>query len=186
VAQATCAICSANFYVRPSELEAGHGRFCSKPCKGVAQRGTKPTNMKHGLTGTPAWKSWDAMLQRCTNPRSKDWPRYGGRGIGVSPAWMSFEQFLADMGPRPDGHSLGRIDNDGPYTAANCRWETDAQQNNNRRSSRLIEHEGRSQTVAQWAREIGCSRQALRYRLESGWSVAQAISTGVSHANRRT
>lgn len=154
-----------------------------KPRPDLAARNV--ASAKHGMYGSPTWKSWDAMKQRCTNPRSKDWPNYGGRGIVMDDRWMSFQCFLEDMGARPDGHTLGRQDNDGPYTKANCRWETGLEQNNNRRSSRLIEYAGRCQSVAQWAREIGMSRHTLLNRLNAGWSIQEAIATGVSYANRR-
>jgi hypothetical protein len=77
------------------------------------------------------------MVQRCTNPARNNWHDYGGRGIKVCRRWLKFDNFLADMGERPPGTSIGRRDCDGGYSPANCEWQTDIQQNRQRRNSRL-------------------------------------------------
>lgn len=87
-----------------------------------------------GGLGSRTFKSWDAMLYRCTNPSSKDWQFYGGRGITVCDEWRVFANFLRDMGDRPAGMTLDRIDPDGPYCKSNCRWATAAEQGRNKRN----------------------------------------------------
>ena len=138
----------------------------------------------HGMTKTRTWISWDSMIQRCTNPEHKSFDDYGGRGIKVCPAWLNeFSAFYKDMGERPAGKTLDRIDTNGNYEPGNCRWATPTEQSNNRLNNRVIEFDGRKQTVAEWARELGMSRQTLRHRLIN-WSIEDALTVGVSRANR--
>jgi hypothetical protein len=135
-------------------------------------------NLTHGYAKTPTWHAWTHMRARCRNKNARDYARYGGRGITVDPRWESFENFLADMGERPDGHSLDRIDNNGNYAPGNCRWAKEITQQNNKRSNRHLTFDGREQTVAEWARELGIKPVDKLYRrLYRGWSIEQALTT---------
>ncbi len=117
------------------------------------------------------------MRTRCLNEKSDQYPEYGGRGIKVALAWDSFAAFLADMGERPAGTTLDRWpDVNGDYAPGNCRWATMQQQENNKRNNVLLTHGGKTQTVAEWARETGLIYQTIRQRLKHGWSVAEALT----------
>lgn len=138
----------------------------------------KPT---HGQHGTPAYISWQSMCQRCSNPKGKRAALYIGRGIKVCERWRtSFENFLADMGKRPEGCSLDRFpDNDGNYEPGNVRWATASQQSNNRRDRPRYQFKGLFQTVAEIAPQVGLERKTLYSRLRTGWAFEKAISTPV-------
>lgn len=138
----------------------------------------------HGMTGTPTFISWDSMKQRCLNPKHKSYSDYGGRGVKVCKRWLeSFENFLADMGEHPDGMTLERDEVDGDYEPSNCRWATSKEQGNNRRNSRHITMGGKTMTIAQWAEELGMSRQALRHRINSNWTEEDILTMGTNHGN---
>lgn len=137
-----------------------------------------------GMAGiTPTYKTWDGMKQRCFNPDCKDYPRYGGRGIKVCARWMDYRLFFLDMGTRPAGMTIDRINTDGHYEPGNCRWATSKQQSNNRRNNRRIAFRGEALTIAEWAQRLGWSRAMLRHRIESGWTVEQALTMPKNHGN---
>jgi hypothetical protein len=131
---------------------------------------------RHGLTHTPTYTCWVNMRRRCYHTPDKSFPDYGGRGIVVCERWHVFDNFIADMGVRPDAHSLERRDNNGNYSPENCRWATKLDQANNTRANRLHVFDGRAQTVEQWARERNSSAQAIRHRLRRGWSISEALT----------
>lgn len=123
----------------------------------------------HGMTMTPEWRSWREMLARCGNPNNDRYADYGGRGIRVCDAWLRFENFYADMGTRPKGTTLDRKDNDGDYTAENCRWSTAIeQQQNTRQSRRCIIHGIEYATIGAAARALGIHRATMQWRLNRG------------------
>jgi hypothetical protein len=145
-------------------------------------KGKAHPNYRHGhFTGgrqTPTYKAWSHMLSRCLNPSNKKYPIYGGRGICVCERWISFESFLEDMGKKPAGTSLGRINNDGDYEPKNCRWETAKQQSNNRSNCYRLKYKGKFYTGTQLAEKLGISSKRLQRRLRYGFTLQQAIKPG--------
>lgn len=132
---------------------------------------------KHGMYATHVNSVWRQMLDRCRNPKNPRYADYGGRGISVCERWHDFSNFIADMGDRPKGYTLERINNAAGYSPENCKWATYSEQLNNRRNSRLIEFNGKSQTMAEWAKETGIGWHTLRQRLDRlGWSVERALT----------
>ncbi len=125
------------------------------------------------------------MIQRCTNPRATYYRHYGGRGIGVCERWLSIEAFIEDMGERPLGTSLDRIDNDRAYEPSNCRWATPKVQANNRRNNRHLTSNGKTMTLSQWSDLIGLSKQAIRGRIALGWNISDALKPGLRQADQR-
>lgn len=113
--------------------------------KGIHLRGERATQscgcirgreVKHGMHDSPEYNSWKSMIARCTNPKATGAQNYIERGITFDPDWADFENFYRDMGPRPEGKTLDRRDNDLGYSKDNCRWATPKEQANNRRPAR--------------------------------------------------
>lgn len=132
-----------------------------------------------GDKGSPTYKSWNAMKNRCDNPKAKNFKYWGGKGITYDPAWGDFVAFLADMGERPTGLTLDRVDSAKNYDKSNCRWATSKVQN--RHQQHLIEHDGKTLSIRDWAAFAGLKERTLWMRLfDRGWPIAKALSTPVN------
>ena len=118
------------------------------------------------------------MKERCCDPKNKRFADYGGRGIKVCDRWLnSFENFLADMGLKPSPeHSIERKNTDGDYEPDNCKWATQIEQANNKRTNHLITANGKTQTVRQWERELGCYKRSVSNRILRGWDEVRAVT----------
>jgi hypothetical protein len=139
----------------------------------------RETPWRHGLTSHPLYHCWYNMVDRCYDTTNKQYAGYGGRGIAVCDEWRGpngLAQFVADMVARPPGHSIERIDNDGPYCKLNCRWATRKEQQRNMRVTRIITHSGQSGTIGDWAQWLGISSGTIWYRLKTGQSLDAALS----------
>lgn len=130
----------------------------------------------HGMTNTPEYRSWTAMRCRCLSEHHEASHRYKGRGITICDRWSEFLPFFEDMGNRPEGTTLDRIDNDKGYFKENCRWATMKEQQNNRRGLKLITFKGQTMTIQNWGNTIGMSPNNIASRLRKGWSVEDALT----------
>ncbi len=172
--------------VMGKDLRRGHTQSCGclqKERSAEASRArirARAPAKKHPLHAT-----WKHMKRRCSSPLSPDYRLYGARGIRVCERWRSFRAFVDDMGPRPDGASLDRIDPDGNYEPGNCRWATPAQQAQNRSCSRLprelrcapLTFGGETMDWKEWAARLGLHPSAISQRLRKGWDVERAFTT---------
>jgi hypothetical protein len=169
--------CGTRKVIRASDMRSGR----TKSCGCLQTEHTLAINARkrtHGMTRTSAYRTWTSMIGRCHSRTNQNFKGYGARGITVCARWReSFENFFADMGAPPPGMSLDRRDNDGNYEPGNCRWATVEEQSNNKRTSRFLEIDGRRMTIAQWAREVGISKDTLSGRLQRGWPPEQAFRT---------
>lgn len=123
--------CGNEVSVGMHSLDTGETRSCGCLRRDVAAARSR----KHGMCGTSEYDIWAAMVQRTTNPNNAAFANYGGRGIGVCDRWREFANFFADMGPRPEGLTLERIDNERGYSPENCKWATYSEQRHNRRDT---------------------------------------------------
>lgn len=134
----------------------------------------------HGHTGkayglqSPTYISWQKMRQRCCDPKHPSYAKYGAKGVTVCERWMTFENFLADMGERPAGHTLDRKESDKGYEPGNCKWSTPKEQARGRRH--LLTHNGETLSITDWAIKLGVNRRSIKSRLTRGWSVEDALT----------
>lgn len=162
-------VCGGSTTTTLKSLRTGHTKSCGCLNREIITR--------HGGAYTSEYQAWHSMWSRCRNPTDQNYPSYGGRGITVDPLWEDYAKFHADMGDKPGPQfSLDRKNNALGYSKSNCRWATSEQQNNNTRFNRHLTLGGRTQTIAQWSREVGVSHATIRARLDRGWSVSEALT----------
>lgn len=152
--------------------------------------GSKNGSFKHGhRTSTytsPTWMSWRAMKERCHTPGAADYSRYGGRGIQVCERWRySFENFLADMGERPEAHTLERKNVNEDYCLENCRWATNGEQATNKRTNVYLTLHGKTQHIRAWAKELGIDHSTIAWRKKHGYSDEEALTAPIMPRGQR-
>ena len=134
---------------------------------------------------SPTYISWSGMKSRCDNPKDDNFLRYGARGITYAPAWMMFDNFLADMGERLPDTTLERIENNLGYFLENCEWGTRREQTLNRSITRWLTHDGRIMCAVDWAKELGVVPSAVCNRLAAGWTETATLTTPFRNYKQR-
>lgn len=168
--------CGNVVIVRQPDLHSGRTQSCG--C--IHREQLADRNRTHNLSYTRLCSIWRAMKGRCYNTNSQAYPNYGGRGITVCDEWKNdLEAFYAwAIANGYDEHlSIDRIDVNGNYEPSNCRWADKNTQANNTRNNRVLECDGKQQTIAQWSKETGIKAHTIRRRLELGWTIEKALKT---------
>lgn len=146
----------------------------------VAPNKIERSGAKVGGKASPTYNTWRGIIGRCENPNQSVYQAYGAKGITMCPRWReSFSAFLSDMGERPPGTSLDRIDNSRGYEPGNCRWASPEQQARNRSIVRLYSHNGESLCAPQWSERTGIPAKVIRLRILNGWPISRAVTEPV-------
>lgn len=171
--------CGTEKDIRANDLRSGKSVSCGCYFHEV--------HTTHGMTKTRTFKSWESMKGRCTNPNDASYDRYGGAGIDICQSWLDrFENFLSDMGERPEGMTLDRLDNNKGYFPENCRWANPTEQQRNRPISRTITVNGQTKPIIEWAKETGIDYGLLLLRATKGWTEDRILSPPRSKAANGT
>lgn len=173
---ATCD-CGVERRVQPCQLISGDLKSCGCQRNRVTQtekvrahqKRLEHSRRRHGHSSrtvvSPEYVAWGGMIQRCTNPNSKAFAYYGVRGISVCERWLKFENFFADMGPRPPKHEIERENNEGNYEPGNCRWATRHDQMRNTRYVRMVEVDGETMCVRDAVKKLGLKESRVYGRV---------------------
>lgn len=168
--------CGKETDVYTNSLKRGHTKSC-----GCSRHETLTTHgMSENMTASSeemsTYKSWKAMLARCYNTNDGNYHRYGGRGITVCDKWRKFEGFLEDMGVKPRGLTIERLDVDKGYYKENCEWATYLTQNRNKTNTVWVMYKGRRLSLAEACELTGVKLGTAHQRIRRGWSPEEAIS----------
>lgn len=170
--------CGTERDLRVAKLRFGRTRSCGCLRADAARSGMVTHGASIGGMRTPEYTAWKNMIARCENRGRREWMRYGGRGISVCDRWRSsFPAFLADVGPRPPGTTLDRINRDGNYEPGNVRWATWLAQQRNRNNNHRVTANGVTMSLAEWQERTGIPASTIRQRLARGMSPEAALSS---------
>jgi hypothetical protein len=156
----------------------------TKSCGCYVAKMTSRTHRTHGMSRSKTYKSWLKMIERCYSKKNNRYYAYGARGIAVCERWHLFENFLSDMGPRPEGTSLDRIDANKHYEPCNCRWATRQEQARNKRNSIYITIGDETASLADWSDRSGIKYATILRRLKAGWEAKKAVFDPVFSSDR--
>lgn len=171
--------CGTQIILSMQNLTSGSAKSCGCYKRERAREATSLRNRTHGMSETTEYEIWCSMLKRCSDPSSKIFSYYGGRGITVCERWQKFENFFSDMGHRPSlEHSIDRYpNNDGNYELGNVRWATRKEQGRNKRNNRIVKAFGREEPLVSF---IGMEDRKryfrVLHRLNSGWDAERALT----------
>jgi len=175
--------CGKEVVVKGQNLTSQQTKSCGCFKQHIQRMRITGLNIKHGHSfrgkKSRTYICWQNMIQRCSDPNTERYNRYGGRGIIVCARWQEFNNFLEDMGQAPKGCEIDRIDYDGNYELTNCRWVTRREQANNRSDNRPrpLTLKGITRNLSEWAHLLGLSHKTISNRLNRGWSVERALLT---------
>ena len=182
--------CGNITYVAGGHLKDGHTKSCGCNKKNNLN-GSKNHFYRHGLYGTRLHKIYHNMKTRCFNPNLFEYKNYGKRGIKISEEWLDKENGFINFytwaianGYRDD-LTLDRIDVNGNYEPSNCRWATQKEQCNNKRTNVIIEYNGERRTIQEWCEKLNIKYSTLYPRLRRGWSIEKAFTTPVDRRKNR-
>lgn len=173
--------CGNVIVVRGNSLKTGSTKSCGCYRKELGMSSKVMTKQIHGDSSKNSrlYRIWLGIKTRCTNSKVPEYQNYGGRGIQVCSEWVNdysvFREWAISSG-YSNNLSIDRIDTDGNYEPDNCKWSTNKEQQNNKRTNRILRYDNKEMTLKQWSEVICIPNDTLWRRLESGWSVERTLT----------